>query len=704
MNSWQYAATSDAKVIANWFRGFYKGYGVGVATGEESHIWVLDIDTGPDKPGEASLEALVAEHGPLPATVEAVTGSGGRHLYFTWPTGQRVVTRRDTKATSSPLPAGIDVRGEGGQVLAPPTIHPNGTTYTWREGHSPWDREVADAPDWLLDIVCEQPAPPTSTPIAEPTTPLSGDDSIAGWFDQTEHWDSLLLRDGWTPLAAQGDQQYWVRPGKEIRDGHSAVLHLPDGPFVIFSTDGGLARYALPEARVASGDGWSYSKFGYLAASRHGGDRSEAARRLREVRTERERHTTAAVAADGRADTDEAPPSSWRRVDLSDILAGDYAPVEPALLLRTDNQPILYMGRVNGLFGESGAGKSWVGLLASAERVMAGEQVIYIDLEDHPPNIVARLRGIGVTVEAIAEHFIYVQPEGPATEADIAAIDAMCIDAALVVIDSLGEATALHGVEENHGDQYAMWNVRFARHWARIGPAVLTLDHIPKSEDAPTLFAVGTQRKKAAIDGILLRVDQVEAFDRTKAGRVKLTCAKDRNGKFHRGQMVAELIVTPSEDRVELRLEAPAGYSLSGEVNRPTVLMERVSRWLEINGTSSAREIVTSVEGKDKYLTKAIEVLVAEGHLDKAVRTARGGGFEYSVRTSFRDDSDTVKPVENPELRPAANRGQLRPGAALNPSTEPRPAFITEGGRAAVTGTSTDEPRPEATEAWEGPF
>lgn len=708
MNSWQTFASNEPKNIVNWFKNLYRGFGVGVATGEASNVWVLDVDTGPDKPGDASVAALEAEHGPLPATVEAVTGSGGRHLYFLWPEGEKVITRRDTKATTSPLPAGIDVRGDGGQVLAPPTIHPNGTVYAWREGRSPWDIEVAEAPDWLLEIVCDREAPAPEPPSAAPPTSSFllerdhyEDDSIAEWHNERTDWESMLKAEGWTPLKPSGSQQYWVRPGKEKKDGHSATLHLPDGPFVIFSTDGTLTRYAHEWARIKTGDGWAFSRFGFYAATKHDGDRSRAARQLRQLKREQERPTAPGVPTQS---DQPGAPSSWQRVELDDYLDGNYEPVLPVLLVRTDGQPILYKGRVNGLFGESGAGKSWVALLATAERLLAGEAVVYIDLEDHPPAIIHRLVALGVTHDQIRRHLRYVQPDSPATRDDVEAIDLMCRDATLVVIDSLGEATAMQGVEENRGDQFAVWNTKFARHWASLGPAVLTLDHLPKSEEAPSLFAVGTQRKKAAIDGVLIRVDQVESFDKKKAGRLKLTCAKDRNGTFHRGEVITEVSITPADDAVSMVLGVPPARDEEGKVERPTVLMERVSTWLQLYGPESKRTVVKEVRGNETYVAKALDVLVAEGWVTAEPRQGRGGGFQYRSERPYRDDSDPLKPVDNSQLSSVAKPSPTVSLAAEQDSVELSPPFITEGGQATVRGTSELELSPEETDDWEAPF
>src|SRR5262249_39762514 len=117
-------------------------------------VWVLDID---GEEGEATLRELEAQHGALPTTVEAITGKG-RHLYWRWPTG--LVIRN--KQVNQNMP-GIDVRGDGGYVLAPPSIHPSGRIYAWSVDSG---ESFEDAPDWLLDLVTKavEIAPATRSP------------------------------------------------------------------------------------------------------------------------------------------------------------------------------------------------------------------------------------------------------------------------------------------------------------------------------------------------------------------------------------------------------------------------------------------------------------------------------------------------------------------------------------------------------------
>jgi hypothetical protein len=130
-------ATEDE--IREWYRHWPEG-NVGIVTGAISSLVVVDVD--PKHDGDASLEALIREHGPLPHTIEAETGGGGRHLYFSHPGG---VVRNKVG-----LAPGIDLRGDGGCVVAPPSIHASGKTYAWLPGHDPRKASLASLPNWLL--------------------------------------------------------------------------------------------------------------------------------------------------------------------------------------------------------------------------------------------------------------------------------------------------------------------------------------------------------------------------------------------------------------------------------------------------------------------------------------------------------------------------------------------------------------------------
>lgn len=150
-------ATKDSVELEAMFE---PGHNLGVATGTASGLFVLDIDGAE---GEASLTQLVTEHGELPRTVTVQTPRGGRHLYFRLPEGQKI------RNSASKLGTKLDVRGEGGYVVAPPSRLPNGV-YTWSNGLGPDSIEVTEAPNWLLELVVWD-KPKTAGPLDDGQVP-----------------------------------------------------------------------------------------------------------------------------------------------------------------------------------------------------------------------------------------------------------------------------------------------------------------------------------------------------------------------------------------------------------------------------------------------------------------------------------------------------------------------------------------------------
>ena len=135
------ASVTDAK-IQEWFTRWPES-NVGIATGAASGVFALDVD--PRHGGDEALARLEATHGPLPRTPRQVTGGGGEHVLFRHP-GWRIGNQQG-EATLAP---GLDVRGDGGQIVAAPSRHANGRAYAWDLLHDPADVPLADAPAWLL--------------------------------------------------------------------------------------------------------------------------------------------------------------------------------------------------------------------------------------------------------------------------------------------------------------------------------------------------------------------------------------------------------------------------------------------------------------------------------------------------------------------------------------------------------------------------
>lgn len=108
-------------------------YNIAIVTGEASGICVLDFDSEEAYHG--------AEEKGLPDTPTVKTAKGF-HLYCKYASGIRNVQMSDA------LP-GIDLRAEGGYVVAPPSIHPSGHQYEWEEGNTLFDLPFAEPPDWI---------------------------------------------------------------------------------------------------------------------------------------------------------------------------------------------------------------------------------------------------------------------------------------------------------------------------------------------------------------------------------------------------------------------------------------------------------------------------------------------------------------------------------------------------------------------------
>ena len=130
---------ADVPEIAEWFRR-WPDANIAIVTGIVSGLVVLDLD--PRHGAHASLESLQQAHGALPDTVEVSTGGGGRHLYFAHP--------GDVTHNRVGMAPGIDLRGDGGYVVAPPSIHATGEPYRWVR--SPEVLYPVPLPAWLLQL------------------------------------------------------------------------------------------------------------------------------------------------------------------------------------------------------------------------------------------------------------------------------------------------------------------------------------------------------------------------------------------------------------------------------------------------------------------------------------------------------------------------------------------------------------------------
>jgi putative DNA primase/helicase len=136
-------ATTSRNRIKRWWKASPNA-NIGIAAGSWSGIIVLDID--PRNRGNKSLKRRKKELGPLPDTVTALTGGGGQHLVFKYPS---FAVRKDTSGKK--FGKGVDILSDGAIMVAPPSRHATGKRYRWREGNSFRDLEPAKLPKAWLD-------------------------------------------------------------------------------------------------------------------------------------------------------------------------------------------------------------------------------------------------------------------------------------------------------------------------------------------------------------------------------------------------------------------------------------------------------------------------------------------------------------------------------------------------------------------------
>lgn len=241
VRGWPELATSNPGQITAWFGE--TDYSVGIATGRGT--LVLDIDRasegGHKADGAPALAALETKHGPLPKTLEARTGSGGRHLYFRTPEGV------GTRNTAGKLAPALDTRGDGGYVLAPPSMHASGRRYEWIDSSAP----IADAPAWLLELIREPERPRRAEvtrefPAATPEILAAAEAHVASYSEKNPtgpgngnadavNVGAMLLNDWGLDLETEA---------LPIARRHNAVTHNPREEGELLEALENGARYA----------------------------------------------------------------------------------------------------------------------------------------------------------------------------------------------------------------------------------------------------------------------------------------------------------------------------------------------------------------------------------------------------------------------------------------------------------------------------
>lgn len=327
-------------------------------------------------------------------------------------------------------------------------------------------------------------------------------------------------------------------------------------------------------------------------------------------------------------------PSTWAPVNLDPVLAGEHLDPPPTILRRTDGQPLLYDGAVHTVAGESESGKTWLTLIAALQLIAEEERVVFLDFEDRADRVIGRLLALGANLDHIRAHFAYIRPDRPLDDDGRAALAPHLENTRLVIIDGVTEAMTMHGFDLNGNADSALFYGLLPRWIADHGPAVVMIDHVVKDAERQGRFAIGAQHKLAGIDGVSYLVKMLQPFARGKRGLARVDIAKDRPGhvrEFAHGKTIAEFTLDATRSDVVLTADLmPPGSETGradGDTFEPTILMEKISRYVQLNPGMSKKAIEGSMNGKAATIRLALELLVTRGYI--GVKTGARGAVQH---------------------------------------------------------------------------
>lgn len=618
-------ASADEEQVRAWWSKWPTA-NIGLPTGDEFDV--VDIDGAAQAWTEFTAINKVPEHYGV-----AMSGrtTGGFH-YYCRPGGRKTVP-----SGKNGLPKGVEIKGVGGYVVAPPSLHVSGATYRW---------------------------------IKELSTEVHGEDPWPQWYDRiTAKPERPRERIEFAPLTSVSEDRASRYGAAVLTNACDAVLNAGEGGRWM-----GLATEAVPLAARAVAGGCLDRETAIRAlenAARQSGLESSEANRVRELFDTIERQGITNPIAPG-PDPDAAldswlaslpkatlPPAyaeaveevrtrtSWWPRDITGVLAGEDPEPEPEFLARLDEVRLFYRGKVNGLIGESESGKTWIALLCVTQALAYGHHVAYFDFEDTAPGIVSRLRSMGATDDDLTR-LDYIGPDetlhGPAT-ADLTEYLAQT-QPDLIILDGFNAAMTLLNLELTDNTDATKFSQILLKPLARTGACVVYVDHLPKSKENRGKGGIGAQAKRAMTTGCALAVDVVQPFGRGMTGRLRLTVDKDRPGHVRAASVEAKATGTA------VLISQPDG-SVEVCINRPTTEEEKqrsqddfqraqvLTAVRHYKGDGAFRqEIADYLRSKPATLKDAIDGLLEDGMLIESATRRKNGNPALLVNPSLSGELD----------------------------------------------------------------
>ena len=477
---WPTAATTDENTIRLWW-ATYPDALVGVVPGRSGHT-VIDIDM---HEGRASgFDSAVMGKAPTESRVQGTSMSGkGRHLWYLGASR----TCQNVNGLQS-----IDVRSIGGYVVV---------TY--------------DLPR-AIDVTEALPAVYYAAPYDRQDGPAIDAGEVQDWLDahggpMSEHLERYVAETA-DPFRGRDYMNkrvvHVVKAGAEGQSGAATALQ-------------------------ALADRWMNA--------RHKEDERDSRRQF-----ENSLHSAIAefgedegpweveiILPDGRREEDPVDEPNQESteplfIDLETL--DDAEVIEATIGIREDKAGLMYAGAVNALIGDPEEGKSLAATALAVHTARAGGTVVWMDLDHNgAKGFRGRLQDLGGG--DLLGRIRFAQPDD---RDGVAAVVKWVVENApeMFVVDSIGELLPMFGASPDSADDYTRIHRAVLTSAARVGSAVVVIDHLAKGNDSRAYGSTGTIAKKRAIDGAMYRVDATKKFVPGKGGEATLRLLKDRHGSI----------------------------------------------------------------------------------------------------------------------------------------------------------------------------
>lgn len=307
--------------------------------------------------------------------------------------------------------------------------------------------------------------------------------------------------------------------------------------------------------------------------------------------------------------------NEWQILPLESF---DEASPTPDIGKRSDGEAAFYRGKLNAVFGESESAKTWLALIALVQVIRDGGRALMIDFEDSGQSIRSRLRTLGLT-EAEEPRFLYLNPSTAPTEEQKDSMAEVLPTVDIALIDATSEALAAYGLSSNSDVDVAKFYAELPKWISRQGPAVVLIDHVPKSADNRS-GQTGSQHKRAGVDGCSLYVERVVPFAKG-LGRSRVWVNKDKHAGVRNTASADGLWAELINDTAGFQLIDPTAGPTHAELMAARAERNKVRAMdlIKLRGPfgsmNKARIVMRGdgLRGSDSALNEILGALIAEG-------------------------------------------------------------------------------------------